>query len=470
MKHQVILKKQCELFGSIGLVERCVNISKLLLSKNDKELTKCVVKSLSPWLSQMRQDDLEMVTKVKYLYLIEFDIVFLLQLEEFMRKHTIDGQPTENDIFFKEQHLNVLLKCCRYDQALEKAKEIFQCDRANQKSLETICICYVKGSTSMSVETLAEAVHSLLAVNSENPHGILANAQMLLEKGNALEAKQLLQVFLSKEKNLPGAGEQLLCDAYQQLQQWDQMEKMCRSILASSRIEPGQIHEWRTRLIESLLQQDSDEHLEESSKLLANEDSSDLRVKLLKVSYQIRCNDFESSSWILQSDEDLELSSGLASKLITLKAQLLDKTDRGEEAIELLEETKKSQPHCIPLLLQSAKQYWKLNQRAKSVSDFLSVIKINKDIAEPYVYLGTFYAGQSDNASSLRRAVQCLEKAFQLNPTNATISKQLLELYRRSQDISAALKLLDSVIGFDPRNGLWAWSLKGNFLIIFSIT
>ena len=380
-----------------------------------------------------------------------------------MRKHLMEDELGENSTYFKEQHLDVLLKCSRYDEALNIAKQILEFDPVNQKSSEAICICYVIGKASISVAAASEAIHSVLAVNSENPHAILASAQLNLKKGNALEAKQMLQVFLSKEKNLRRVGEKLLCDAYQQLQQWVQMEAMCRSILASDFIGPPESHEWKTRLIESLLQQNSDEHLDESSKLLADEDPSDLRVKLLKVFYQIRCNDFESSSWILQFNEDIEPSSDLALKLISLKAQLLDKTDRGEEAIGLLEEAKRKQPHCVSLLLHSAKQYWKLNQRAKSVSDFLSTIRINKDIAEPYVYLGTFYADQSDNASSLRRAVQCLEKAFQLDSTNAAISKQLLDLYRRSQDIGAALKLLDSVIGFDPRNGLWAWSLKGYF-------
>ena len=387
-------------------------------------------------------------------------------MEGFIRKHLTDEQPEEGSTFYKEQHLIILLKCSRYDQALEIAKQILECDAANQKSLESICICYVEGNANISAEAAGGAISSLLAINSENPHAILANAQLHLNKGSALEAKQLLQGFLSKEKNSRGCGEKLLCDAYQQLQQWKQMETMCRLILASNVIEPLQTHEWKIRLIESLLQQESDEPLNESSKLLTDVDSSDLRVKLLNVAYQIRCNDFESPSWILDSDEDIQLPSDLALKLILLKAQLLDKTGRGEEAIELLEESKRTQPHSVSLLLHSAKQCWKLDQRAKSISDFLSAIKINKDIAEPYVYLGTFYAGQSDNASSLRRAVQCLEKAFQLDPTNASISKELLELYRRSQDITAALKLLDSVIGFDTRNGLWAWSLKGSLNLI----
>ena len=63
MKHQVIIKKQCELFGSLGQLEKCMAVSKPLLLRNEKELTKYVLKVLSPWLSQMNPDNLHVVMK-----------------------------------------------------------------------------------------------------------------------------------------------------------------------------------------------------------------------------------------------------------------------------------------------------------------------------------------------------------------------------------------------------------------------
>ena len=382
-------------------------------------------------------------------------MAFFLQLEDVMRKYFTDEQSAETDTFLKEQYLTILLKCNHHDRALETANQILQCDASNLRSLETVCICYAEGNAAISLEAAGEAVNFLLAINAESQHAILANAQLLLNRGSALDAKHLLENYVAKEKNVLTAN-LLLCDAYKQLQQWNQVEKMCRCLLISCSAT-----EWKARLIESLLEQASAEQLDESRQLLVDINSCDLRFKLLKALHQLRCNDLETPRWILTFDEEMP-SPDLAVKVISLKAELLDKSHRREEAIALLELAKKNHPNSVILLLQCAKQYWHSQQAAKSVCDFLSVIKLNKDIAEPYVYLGTFYAAQSDNSSALRRATQCLEKAFQLDPTQTATAQQLVELYRQSHNLAAALKLLDSVILLDPLHCQWAWSLKGH--------
>ncbi len=91
----------------------------------------------------------------------------------------------------------------------------------------------------------------------------------------------------------------------------------------------------------------------------------------------------------------------------------------------------------------------------------LNVIKINRDIAEPYTLLGTFYGEQRQNLSSLHRAIRCLEKSFQLDPYQPKTSEKLLELYHLVDDISSAVKLLEVVVQSNSKNRRWGWLQKG---------
>jgi hypothetical protein len=66
VKQETVMKKKCELLGSLGQLEKCVNVAKLLLEKKDKEATKLVAKILSPYLAQLDHTTLILVYTILF--------------------------------------------------------------------------------------------------------------------------------------------------------------------------------------------------------------------------------------------------------------------------------------------------------------------------------------------------------------------------------------------------------------------
>jgi hypothetical protein len=64
VKHSSILKKQCELYTSLGQLENSIDRANLLLKKNDKEITKFVAKVLAPVLSHLSHPTLQIVRNI----------------------------------------------------------------------------------------------------------------------------------------------------------------------------------------------------------------------------------------------------------------------------------------------------------------------------------------------------------------------------------------------------------------------
>lgn len=65
-KHSNILKKQCELYAALRQLDSCVAKANLLLQSNEKEVTKVVAKILSPYLSQLDFQTLQVVSRTFY--------------------------------------------------------------------------------------------------------------------------------------------------------------------------------------------------------------------------------------------------------------------------------------------------------------------------------------------------------------------------------------------------------------------
>jgi len=342
----------------------------------------------------------------------------------------------------------------RYAQVIAVAQNILSSDAKNFKSSEAVCIAYVEDSSlfieSAQIET---AINAVAATHLNDRYALLAKSKWLLTKGRALEAKQLLEVQLSK-KGDQHLAKALLCDAYKQLYQWPKVEELSRSALKDEESDL-----WMNKLVQSLLEQGRESQLKEVADLLERmqETSS---VKLFKALLYLRTNQLDKCSTIINS---LEGDNKSTISFLLLKAEYLQKTSQFEESVLLLDKMCIDHPQDVDVLLNSAKMMWKKQaDRPKCVTYFLNVIKINRDIAEPYIYLGEFYGEQSQNASSLQRAMRCLEKAFQLDPHNAGTSQKLVDLYLLSHDTTSVLKLLDAVIQANPRDCRWAWIKKGH--------
>ena len=198
MKQNTILKKHCELLGAIGDTERCIKIASPLLSKNDKETVKMVAKVLSPFLSQLDTPMLEQVIEL-CLCIISLKIYFIFfqvsnSLSPFL------SSTEQEDIFCKELYLQTMVQLKRYAQVITVAQNILLSDAKNFKSSEAVCIAYVEDS-SLSIESaqVEMAINAVAATHPNDRYALLAKSKWLLTKGRALEAKQLLEVQLSKK-------------------------------------------------------------------------------------------------------------------------------------------------------------------------------------------------------------------------------------------------------------------------------
>lgn len=72
VKHINILKKQCELYKSLGQLENSADRAILLLNKGDKEITKSVAKILSPVLSLLDHPTLQIVSTYIFFFFFFF--------------------------------------------------------------------------------------------------------------------------------------------------------------------------------------------------------------------------------------------------------------------------------------------------------------------------------------------------------------------------------------------------------------
>lgn len=351
-----------------------------------------------------------------------------------------------------------MLRLKEYAKAVAVASEVLLVHPENLKACETVCTAFVEDfSLDIPIDKVGDAVRTLSSAQPVNRYTLIAQARWHLLQGRILEAKQLLEV-LSKSIANHQVVKLLLCTAYEQLCQWGKVENLCRSTLN----EQSDEGDWcKLRLIKSLLEQGQEHQLKEASHLLDSVSDAPA-FGVLKAMYLLRTGQLEACSAVLDSLEKQEPIDATY-QLQLLKAEYYKTIGRLEEASQLLDLVCNNHATKADVLLSAAKIMWAIpEQRPKAVTLMLNVIKLNREIAEPYVYLGSFYSDQRQNPSNLQRAVRCLEKAFQLDPQDVKTSQQLLELYVASHDIPNALKLLDLVIQSNPKDCRWAWIKKGH--------
>ena len=328
----------------------------------------------------------------------------MIQLEDSLNLIVSSCDEKDEDNFYKGHYLPIVLQTGHYGKAYKTACDVLQSDLENIKALEAVCFVFGKDATvglQIPLEKVDVAITTLLAVNPANKHALLAKARWLVLKERVSEAKQLLDRLNTKE-NSSSCGP-LLCQVYRHLHQWTNLEKISRTALNISD-SPN----WRRELIKSLLEQGGEERLREASELLQKDDQTSPSTKLLQILYFIRSNQTGKCPELLNALET-ETDANVNAQFMILKAEYLDKTNRCEEAIQLLDRARKDYNQDVNVLLGAARILWKKpEQRAESVNLLLNVIKINKDIAEPFIFLGFFYASeqQCQNLSYLQRAIR----------------------------------------------------------------
>lgn len=357
----------------------------------------------------------------------------------------------------------IALQLKQHLKAVTLASKILVSDPRHLQSLEAIAHAFVEEEKIyVSIDRVGQIIDDLLSANPKSEYGLLAKARWLLMNGEPFEAKQLLELMSTKEPMQK--SKILLCDAYEKLHQWTKIENVCRIGLESAISVESDQRFWKLMLIKSLMEAGGDERLREVLVILdsiRNEAKTSITFRLLDTAYLLRSNQLEKCKRNLDMLEE-EKPVGNMNKVLLIKAEYLKKTGRVLEAVQLLDWICESHPQNVNVLLKAAKMLWNIpSHRGKSVALMLNVIKLNRDIADPYILVGTFYGEQQHNPSSLQRAVRCLEKAFELDPYQIRTSEKLLDLYRVLDDIPGALKLLEVVVRSSAQNRRWAWLQKG---------
>lgn len=379
-------------------------------------------------------------------------------MEESLGRIVSSSDDKDEDFFYKEHYLSIALQIGYYNKAYKTACDVLHSNCENIKALETVCVVFVEDATvGLPLEKADTTIAALLAAHPNNKHALLAKARYLVMKDRFSEAKQLLERLNTKETSRNCGF--LLCQVYRHLHQWINLEKISRTSLNATDSST-----WRQELIKSLLEQGGEERLKESFELLQKEDASLPCIKLLHILYFLRSNQVGKCVGYLADLEQETVTASIKAQLVILKAEYLNKTDQYEETMQLLDRACEDYHEDVDVTLCAARILFEIpHQLSKSVNLLLHAIKINKDIAEPFILLGYFYASdeQRQNPSNLQRGIRCLEKAFQLDPHQTKPSERLLELYLLCQDSASALKLLEVFIQMNPRNCRWAWLQKG---------
>ena len=367
-------------------------------------------------------------------------------------------------IIFQEKYLNILLQRQCYFKSLEIARQILQLHPENSIALDALCQVFVEyPSSQISVDEISQVVPELSKQCPNSKYALQAKAALLLKTGAILEARQLLETICSKQKT--ASSLLLLCEAYQQLHQWDRSENICRTAHGLD-LSAEDAALWNLKLAKSLLKQNNSENLVEVNMMFDNfspEEQETMDFRLLRGLFFLRTGNFASVAELLDSLQSQVGNDDLQPNFAILKSEHFQATGRSEESIAILEECAKRYPRNVDLQLNLAKSLWNVNRKQMAVAHLLAAIKINRDLTEPYVLLGSFYGDQADGAS-LQRGIRCLEKAFHLEPHRTDTAKQLLELYRRVGNVAAALTLLEVVIHSSASGSCrWAWIQKGRF-------
>ena len=389
--------------------------------------------------------------------------VWLFQLEQALERVTRQSEdqtdPTETDLW-DGQYLQVLLRLKDYEKALLVARRLLSRRPDSVQSLEALCLVSVEDeSSAVTDEEVRRAVDGLPPTLT----ALKAKAGLLLKTGGPLEAKQLLEAIRVRDPS--PSTLRLLCHAYQALHQWHRAEKVCQQQQQQQQqLTAAEDYRWLLRSAKNLIEQGGVDQLREAGRLLdalrPQREGDCASFQTLQALYYAKMGDADGLGRVLDA---LEPSVPV---VLSLRSRLLEMTGRVDEAVDLLEQSLVGRPASdVDVELSLARLLWNAGRRQESVGHLLNVIKINRDLAEPYVLLGAFYGAQEDGG--LQRAVRCLEKAFHLEPERPGTDRQLLELYRRAGDTAAGLKLLDVVIktggGDGGGSSSWAWAEKGRW-------
>lgn len=334
-------------------------------------------------------------------------------------------------------------------------------DSQNLKALQAICRLYITDNRpEISPGRMNEIIEMLLALQPNNKDALVAKARWHLSNQQPQQAKSILDTIIQKTgKSL--IIEALLCDSYEQLCSWDDVEAICRSILASNELKDDERPYWMLKLTKSLLRQRTGEKINEAASILAS-DSLHGNLPMFQLLRTLLSLQLDNTEVLSDDIEQLESLTTDKQEIVLLKVEYLLKKKEVDEAVVLVDSLHRELQSSPYFNLECAKLLWSLQStRPKSIPLFLNVIKINREIVEPYIYLGTLYGEQKESEASLQRAARCLEKAFQLQPKNQDVARKLFDSYIALSDNNNAQKLLDVIIKSNQKGCRWAWLKKG---------
>lgn len=143
---------------------------------------------------------------------------------------------------------------------------------------------------------------------------------------------------------------------------------------------------------------------------------------------------------------------------IQLQCMYLIKQHKFKELIKFLENETDNKISSLYL----GKAFWELKEYDKSYVNLLKAAKLNSDNADVFLSLGNLYYMYKKD---LEKGKKCYEKAFNLNPLDYNITKNLSEVYIKLNQLDSNFQLLINLVKNVTPDHTWVYFRLGLYYL-----
>jgi superkiller protein 3 len=383
----------------------------------------------------------------------------LLPIYEEALKILLNSQKTICTKYYAD-YLNLLYRLEKFEEVVEHAKKMHTLFETDSVSLRWICKifneCYIESDVTIEKEDIATYCEALLKLENQSATALFTKSILLVERGQLIEAKEILDRVVCLLPGLVHAWVLLLKSCIkllffsEALQVANKIDKLLQSSSDSKKKLKKKVDIF---MIEVLSRSGEEDDLKRVTELY---ESLDSEMKNICIYHIIRTNinlkNYSKAKLLLG---DLEKSTENQAMCKLLTAQLLHKQEKYVEALELLQV---EDSLLSEWWIEMGTLYWDAGQYGKSLMPFLKATKLDSSNYKCFLLLGHYYKRNND----FDKARRCYEKAFKINTRCSEAGIELSKIYRKLKNWDANLTLLQALTsGIINKRNCWAWMQLG---------
>ncbi|KAJ3638165.1 hypothetical protein MTP99_001570 [Tenebrio molitor] len=383
----------------------------------------------------------------------------LLPIYEEALKILLNSQKTICTKYYAD-YLNLLYRLEKFEEVVEHAKKMHTLFETDSVSLRWICKifneCYIESDVTIVNEDIATYCEALLKLENQSATALFTKSILLVERGQLIEAKEILDRVVCLLPGLVHAWVLLLKSCIkllffsEALQVANKIDKLLQSSSDSKKKLKKKVDIF---MIEVLSRSGEEDDLKRVTELY---ESLDSEMKKICIYHIIRTNinlkNYSKAKLLLG---DLEKSTENQAMCKLLTAQLLHKQEKYVEALELLQV---EDSLLSEWWIEMGTLYWDAGQYGKSLMPFLKATKLDSSNYKCFLLLGHYYKRSND----FDKARRCYEKAFKINTRCSEAGIELSKIYRKLKNWDANLTLLQALTsGIINKRNCWAWMQLG---------